>query len=206
MQLYNFASIPPPSVTERIYARMGFREGKTKVSQEKIDLYERYMREALGLLELKGVAARWPITRRSPVRVEIGEAAFDSKLLASLAGTCGELLGMAVTAGAKIVEAIHSCEKNDLTRSVVYDATASEVVDGCFDWIQKYMQQTLRPENRQLLAKRISCGYADFSLSNQKIFFQLLQLDTLGITLTESFMLVPEKSASAVTGILAYEK
>jgi cobalamin-dependent methionine synthase I len=121
--------------------------------------------------------------------------------LASMVKDCNELLFMAVTAGSKIIESIHELEKDDLTRSVVYDATASEMVDACFDWIQKYIRQELRRESRQLLPKRISCGYGDFSLQNQKVFFKLMRLDTMGITITKSFMLVPEKSATAVTGI-----
>jgi cobalamin-dependent methionine synthase I len=108
---------------------------------------------------------------------------------------------MAVTAGPKIIQAIRALEKDDLKLGVIYDASASEIVDAGFDWIQNYYNQELARESRYLLGKRISCGYRDFSLKYQDIFYKLLNLERLGITMTKAYMLVPEKSATAVTAI-----
>ncbi|MBR4376039.1 MAG: methionine synthase, partial [Spirochaetia bacterium] len=46
-----------------------------------------------------------------------------------------------------------------------------------------------------------SPGYGDFDLKNQRIFYSLLHLEQFGIHLTESYMLVPEKSVIAMTGV-----
>jgi len=64
-----------------------------------------------------------------------------------------------------------------------------------------YFNRTLLRENRQLLKKRYSAGYGDLLLETQKTIHRLLQLDRIGIRITDSCMLIPEKSVTAVTGI-----
>jgi len=88
------------------------------------------------------------------------------------------------------------------TRGVVLDATASEVVDAGLDWIMGYFRQSLRREGKTLLNSRFSAGYGDFALENQRLIHRLLQMDRLKVTITESCLLVPEKSVTAVTGIV----
>ncbi|MGC9975923.1 MAG: vitamin B12 dependent-methionine synthase activation domain-containing protein, partial [Syntrophales bacterium] len=83
------------------------------------------------------------------------------------------------------------------------DAAASEIVEAALDWIMDYFKQSLKRENRRLLGKRYSAGYGDLFLETQKTMYRLLQLDKIGIEITESCMLVPEKTVTAITGIKA---
>ena len=49
---------------------------------------------------------------------------------------------------------------------------------------------------------RFSPGYGDFSLEHQRDFMRILDLEnSLGLTLTGSLLLVPEKSVTAVIGL-----
>jgi cobalamin-dependent methionine synthase I len=116
-------------------------------------------------------------------------------------GGCNEALWCAATAGSGIAHQIHESEKNNLTRAVIFDAVASEMTDSALDWIVDYVNGVLRRENKQLTSKRISCGYADFDITYQKTIYEMLKLKILGIEITETCMLVPEKSVTAVLGI-----
>jgi cobalamin-dependent methionine synthase I len=64
-----------------------------------------------------------------------------------------------------------------------------------------YFNRTLLRENRRLLKNRYSAGYGDLLLETQKILYGLLQLEKIGIRITETCMLIPEKSVTAITGI-----
>jgi cobalamin-dependent methionine synthase I len=108
---------------------------------------------------------------------------------------------MGVTAGNRIIEAINNLKNSDLKLAVIYDATASEIVDAAFDWIQGYYAQNIQRQYRRLTTRRISCGYGDLSIKYQQLFYNLLHLEHLGITMNKAYMLIPEKSATAVTGI-----
>jgi hypothetical protein len=109
---------------------------------------------------------------------------------------------MGATSGGDIMDAIEEdAAGRNVTRGVILDAAASEIVDAALDWIMDYFNRILRKENKWLLKKRFSAGYGDFSLENQKAIYNLLQLDRLGVRITESCLLIPEKSVTAITGI-----
>ena len=87
------------------------------------------------------------------------------------------------------------------TRGVVLDAAASEITDAALDWIAGYFDQILRRERKRLLHARYSAGYGDLLLENQRTMHRLLTLEKIGVTITESCILIPEKSVTAITGI-----
>ncbi|MFH1238699.1 MAG: methionine synthase, partial [bacterium] len=107
-------------------------------------------------------------------------------------------------AGSKIMTAIRTnSASKDVTQAVIFDATASEIVDEALNWIIDYLNRELRRENKYLTRKRFSAGYADFALSNQEIIYKTLQMKKLGVTLTKNYIMNPEKSVTAITGIKA---
>jgi hypothetical protein len=90
-----------------------------------------------------------------------------------------------------------------VTRAVVLDAAASEIVDAALDWIMAYCNQGLRREGKMLMNTRYSAGYGDLALDSQRAFYRLLGLERLGVSMTDTCILVPEKSVTAVTGVVA---
>jgi len=48
---------------------------------------------------------------------------------------------------------------------------------------------------------RFSAGYADFNLENQKAIHEMLQMGKNGVAITPSFILLPEKPVTAISGI-----
>ena len=90
-----------------------------------------------------------------------------------------------------------------LSSSVIYDAVASVVVDKGLSYIISEINTLIKKENKQVLKKRFSAGYGDFDLSNQKKIYDLLHLKDLGVKLSKNFLLTPEKSVTAVTGIVS---
>ena len=65
------------------------------------------------------------------------------------------------------------------------------------------MGQDLLRSARRLTRKRFSAGYGDFSLENQWDIYTLLSLGSIGITMTPTCVLIPEKSVTAVAGVLS---
>ena len=75
------------------------------------------------------------------------------------------------------------------------------MADSAFDWIITYYNRELRREDKSLDDKRYSAGYGDFNLENQKIIYDLLGLKKIGVDITDTFVLIPEKSVTAMVGI-----
>jgi cobalamin-dependent methionine synthase I len=113
---------------------------------------------------------------------------------------------MGATAGGGIIDAIkEKTNHDDLAAAVIYDATASEMVDAALDWIMNYLNSQLRRESMKLLPSRFSAGYADFQLASQKTIYQQLQMEKIGVNINANFILLPEKSVTAITGICGQE-
>ncbi|MBN2517195.1 MAG: methionine synthase [Deltaproteobacteria bacterium] len=183
---------------------MGYRNGVTRIEEERKREIEDAIEYARSLIHLTGAAVRIPIEEIGQFNIVLSKGiVFNSRGLARMLKGCAEALLMGATAGKEIMEAIDNDSKtNRLTRGVILDAVASEMVDDSLDWIADYFNGQLRRENRRLTKRRFSAGYGDFLLENQKIMYDVLELGTLGVELTESFMLVPQKSVTAVAGIM----
>jgi hypothetical protein len=200
-----FESISIPVPRKNIYRRLGFVKGVTDIPAAQQEEIERYIGHASSLIHLKGAGLRMPITEIKDARILLPDGAeFESRQLARLLANCSEIVLMGATAGREIMDAIEKDATGaNVTRAIVLDAAASEIVDASLDWIMDYFNQSLRRENRKLLGKRYSAGYGDLFLETQKAMYRLLQLDRIGIEITESSILIPEKSVTAITVINA---
>jgi hypothetical protein len=198
-----FESISIPLPRKEIYRRLGFIKGVTEISSSQTEEIERFIQDALSLIHLKGAGLRMPVQEIKGAGIILaGDVTFESNQLAALLRNCREIVLMGATAGNDIMKAIEEdAAGRNVTRGIVFDATASETVDASLDWIMAYFNRTLLRENRQLLKKRYSAGYGDLSLETQNTIYRLLQLDRIGIRITDSCMLIPEKSVTAITGI-----
>jgi len=188
---------------ERVYRRLGYRKGVTRIPSWRKEEVERYIADAQSLIHLQGAAVRLPIQEKGTARIILSnDVMFESRQLAAFLEHCREVLLMGATAGNDIMKAIEGdTAMGNLSRSVVFDATASEMVDASLDWIMGYLKQSLLRGNKILMQKRYSAGYGDFSLENQKTIHRLLELDRMGVKITESCILVPEKSVTAIAGV-----
>jgi mevalonate pyrophosphate decarboxylase len=194
-------SIDPPR--EKIYQRLGFKKRTTRISETQQEETDRFIQEAFSLISLKGSLLRLAIKHNDGEKIILaGGLAFTSKKLSAFLRDCREAVFMAATAGNAIMEAIkEKTRQDDLAAAVVYDATASEMTDTGLDWIMDYLNQQIRREGKTLLPRRFSAGFADFNLENQKAIYDTLQMEKIGVTITPSFILLPEKSVTAISGI-----
>lgn len=201
IQFFDPIIIPPPRT--EIFKRLGYRKGVTRMTSRQEEETAKYIAEAQALIRLRGAARRTSVQERTDTAVILeGDVALESRNLAAFLDGCPEALLMGVTAGSDVVAAIErDTAEGRITRGVVLDAAASEMVDAALDWIMDYFRHTIRRENKVLLPKRYSAGYGDFLLANQKTIFRMLQLDVIGLEISEHCVLIPEKSVTAITGI-----
>ena len=188
-----------------IYRRLGYKRGITKVDERKREEIERHIEYAASLISLKGAGLRVPLKRVDPPLIVLKAGAdIRSARLAGLLNGCKEALFIGSTSGRAVMDAIiGDTEGGDMTRGVVIDAVASEMTDAALDWIMGFFNRLLARENARLTRGRFSAGYGDFLLENQKMMYDMLELNRIGVTINENFILMPEKSVTAVVGIHA---
>ncbi len=187
-----------------ILRRLGFRRRLTRLPKSQEKWVAGWVREAAGLITLRGVSRVLGIAANDGRCVSLeGGGEFESASLAGLLKNCTQALLMGATAGEGIMEAITTAGRTgEMTRAVVFDAVASEMTDDALGWLMAYHAGGLRRRGVRLTARRYSAGYGDFALGYQRTFHRLLGLERIGVTLTDSCILVPEKSVTAICGVV----
>ncbi|MDD5439260.1 MAG: hypothetical protein PHS37_03645 [Candidatus Omnitrophica bacterium] len=186
-----------------IYARLGYRKGLTRLTAEQKKQTDYLINCALQHLDVRGIARIMPLREIAKDRVVFcDDVAFNSVSLARLLARSSEALFMAATGGKEVAEEIRkSVRAKKIAKAIVFDAVASEMVDDGLGWIMSYYNTEFRRQNKVLTGRRFSAGYGDFLLDNQKIICNTLEVKRIGVRLTSSCMLVPEKSVTAIAGI-----
>ena len=108
---------------------------------------------------------------------------------------------LAVTLGAAFDAYLLRKEKISMTEAVIADAVGSSLAESVADYCTELIAKELRKENLYI-NYRYSPGYGDFPLSCQKDIINALSCDSkIGLTVSETYLLLPRKSITAVIGV-----
>ena len=125
---------------------------------------------------------------------------FRSKALARYVGGAKELFLFGATLGSRVDTALRRMAVTSVAAAGAGQAVAAALIETYCDDCCDLLRQKL-PEG-QMLKWRFSPGYGDWSLEEQKLLFPVLDCArTIGLTLTESCMMAPVKSVTAVMAI-----
>jgi hypothetical protein len=193
--------IEPPR--KDILARLKYNVHKTKFNDKSLALFEKTMSFAVSLCECRGVYRFLDITEKSDRKTVIsGGIVFESANLAKLLKDSSKIVMMASTVGSEItMETNILIGKNRGAEAVIVDAAASEIADEVMNKINQICANLAKKEGFKLTKMRYSPGFGDLGVENQTPFFKTLDLEKMGLKLTESFMIVPEKSVTAIVGV-----
>ncbi len=114
---------------------------------------------------------------------------------------CAQAALFAATLGAPADILLRRASKLDMSRAVILQASAAAMIESYCDDCCDKLADEVKP--RELyLRPRYSPGYGDFDISHQADLLRMLDCQKkIGLTATESFMLAPSKSVTAVIGL-----
>ena len=121
---------------------------------------------------------------------------FKSKALAKNLKGCTKAVLFCATVGIQTDLIIKKYSVTSPSKSVICDALASSAVEVWCDAVEGEVScgRGTRP--------RFSAGYGDFDISYQKVISQFLNTSkNCGVTVTNSMMMIPTKSVTAIAGI-----
>lgn len=133
--------------------------------------------------------------------VTLGGTYLSSFTLADHLRGCKEAFLTAFTLGPGVDALIKRCELTDMPLVPVLQACAAVYTEEQADAAQEDIRTYARYRSLYL-RPRYSPGYGDFPLSCQRFLFEALQVSKkIGITLTESCLMLPMKSITGVVGL-----
>lgn len=176
-----------------------------KGSQEPDPMTRELVEDCLGELE-KSVNCR-SFCRSFPLSIlpdsELDFTCFKvrSKALSRNLKDCHEVILFAATLGAGVDLLLRRYNRISMSRAVVMQACAAARIEKYCNEINDKLKARAADEGLYL-RPRFSPGYGDLPISCQPDFCRVLEAEkTVGITLTESFLMIPSKSVTAVIGV-----
>ena len=122
-----------------------------------------------------------------------------SGLAARLLDTCDTAVLLCCTLGMEFERRLHATERRDMGEAAILDACGSAWVESGCDMAEAEIAARFTP---RFLTDRFSPGYGDLPLSLQPSVLAALDAERrLGIHLTDSFLMTPSKSVTAVLGV-----
>ncbi len=201
-EVHVFQHIQAPYRKSLIYTRLGYEKKNTLLEPERRKQMDRWIREAELLCNVTVIYKKVCIKVNDRCVIIPEGITLESTSLAKLLGNSEEAVIMASTGGYDIMNQIQRLQDMDeMARALVYDTAASEITDAGLDWLMAYLKQQLTREGQTLTHMRYSPGYGDLKLYNQIVFYNQLELGKAGVKITPKYMLIPEKTVTAIVGI-----
>lgn len=109
---------------------------------------------------------------------------------------------MAVTLGAHCERELRRLSVLNPTDALLYDAACSALVEAAANGLQERLRFDVAQRGFEMLPGRFSPGYGDLPLDVQKPLLGAIDAyRALGLAVTESFLLVPRKSITAIVAL-----
>lgn len=197
-----FTGVDAEAPYQHILYRMGYKNGLTEMDRTQKTKIDAQISLGRSLCSVKTSYLRCTVKSAAAGTVVLDNGiVFKSNLLSELFNGCPEAVLMASTTGQGVVDTRDKeMASGNASLSLIIDATASETADAGLDWMQNFLDKLLSKEGLGL-TRRYSPGYGDLDLSAQKPIFEALELQRIGISINDRFILSPEKSVIAVAGV-----
>ena len=157
------------------------------------------------LRELEAAASPRQVSCRVPVRLEgetvrLGGLPVESRSLARHLQGCPEAFLFAATLGPGVDQLLRRYGRTQVSKAAVLQAASAAAVEAWCDRCQEGLAESLPPGFS--LRSRFSPGYGDLPLAFQRPLLDMLQASRrIGVGLTDSLLMTPSKSVSAIIGI-----
>ena len=159
---------------------------------------EECLEAAKGAARCRAVWTRYPVIREGKT-LDLGFARTNSRGLREHLEGCDEIILFACTAGAEMDRRIARAKLSSPAKALLMHAIGAQQVEGGCDRLCRELAEQF-PDKQ--LTDRFSPGYGDLPLEMQKDVMTALDCGrTVGITLTDSLLMTPSKSVTAIIGM-----
>lgn len=186
---------------KKVYHYVGYG-ADYKLSTRISSLIDEYIENAHHLIEpsysyvIRGIQR----VQGSSVSIE-GSIVFESKVIARLLKRCHKVAVFLVTIGKRLEEmACRLAENGLILQSAVLDAIGSDAAERAADFAHGRIGEIANDQGLSI-SQRFSPGYCDWDIGQQKMVFRAVDGDAVGISLTETCLMIPRKSISGIIGI-----
>ena len=176
---------------------------KELITAEDISQVESFLPEARACLKPAACWGRFEVEMLSDNKISFPYGQIVSKDLSkNLTTSCREIFLFAASIGLEYDRLVQRSRISSMAKSSFLNAIGAAAVENVCDRLNEELRQLAADEGKSL-RPRYSPGYGDYNLENQRGIFDLLTPSKhIGLTLKDNLIMVPEKSVTALIGII----
>jgi hypothetical protein len=195
-------TLPFEPKPNQVYARMGFKPWKAEIPSGMMPLVDQAIELGRRLIEPQGC---WECHTISTSRIEGIQTdqglSVNSQKVAVWMEDCHALYLTAITLGTRLDHQVADLSANgQMTLGFLLNAYGAEAAEALMESMDRHLKNLARRDG-WITTKRYSPGYGDWEIRAQEPLLRLIRADQIGINLTDSYLMVPEKSVSAIIGV-----
>ncbi len=190
----NYKELPSPDKSEILkYA------GANNKSEELAELLSECIFESKNSFIGKLCWSEFDVTLENDL-IDFGFTAVRSRALSKNLNGCNKVVIFAATVGSEIDRLINKFSKISPVKALIFNAIGCERIETVCDLFCEEIKVLYR--NAYDIHPRFSPGYGDLELNFQKTIFSLIDCPKkIGLTLTDSLLMSPSKSVTAIIGL-----
>lgn len=181
----------------RRYLGYGSQEADEKVST----LIEECVEELEAAASPKSIFRVYPLVLLQEEELDFTVFRTKSRSLSRNLKDCEQVILFAATLGTEADSLICKYTKLQMSKAVTMQAAATAMIEAYCDEVNTELKDTFEKKGLYL-RPRFSPGYGDFPLECQRDITAVLETSKrIGIMLTDSLLMTPSKSVTAVMGV-----
>lgn len=174
--------------------------GKHAVDEKTLALISDSFRNLEKAADRRSIYRIFDFQQTEDVGLRIGEVKIQSRSLSRNLKGCSQIVLFGATLGTAVDRLITRTSLTDMAAAVVLQACAAAMLEEYCDECQAAIGRKLKEEGLYL-RPRFSPGYGDFDIRFQESLMRMLDCaKMIGLTMTDSYMMTPTKSVTAVIG------
>lgn len=201
--MLNFTSAEPSEIKidrSEVARYLGYRKSLPDGAERK--LIESCITELSPHLTPRACFGVFPISHVSDCELDLGFAAVKSEKLARALGGCEKIVLFAATIGHGVDRLIQKYSSSRPSAAVTIQAIGAAAIEGFCDLLCERIAQLDGIRGEYFMRPRFSPGYGDLPLELQREIISRPDCGRiLGITLSDSLLMSPSKSVSAIVGL-----
>ena len=175
--------------------------GRQAIDEPTFALIQESFIELDEIAEVKFVYRIFELSFPDTKSVQVKKLNIQSNNLVKNLYGCQSCIIFGITLGTVVDRMLQKYERINIAKAVVFQACAAAYLENECDKLHNNWAEELNSKGKYL-RPRFSPGYGDFSILYQKQILEMLDAHkTIGLTTTESCMMIPTKSVTAIIGI-----
>ena len=175
--------------------------GKNNADDGTLAMIEKCICEIRPKLSCRACYDRFPVSADKNSILNLGFTSSSSESLAKNLKGCSEIILFTATTGFDVDRIIQRYSVTSPAYAVTAQAVGTAAIE---NWCNILCDRFSKREivNGRYLRPRFSPGYGDFPIETQRAIINVLDCNRkIGVSLTESMLMTPSKSVSAVIGV-----